>query len=154
VTDSDPNLKEVAPETESEQKEPEAGVQHPRKHQAVATEPRNIKRRGKTPQEPSTRVPRARLLELAARYKAAHERFQAQQQAESDSDDDGVPEGEFEVECILCSDHDGVLLVKWAGFELPSWEPASAIPDAIKETYRQEGHVELREYMALVDLAC
>jgi hypothetical protein len=144
-----------APETECGQKDPETGVQHPRKHRAVATEPR--KRRRKSPQEPRNRgrVQRARLLELAARYKASHQRFQAQQQADSDSDaDDDVPEGEFEVEFVLCSDHDGTLLVKWAGFDLPSWEPAAAIPDAIRETYRRAGRVELRDYLALIEVAC
>ena len=92
------------------------------------------------------RVPRARLLELAARYKDIHDRFK--------TDGTGVPEGDFEIEQLLCSDADGALLVKWAGYDVPSWEPESAIPTDARNAYLREGRVALREYLALLEAAC
>ena len=108
------------------------------------------KRERKIGQTTGARVPRAILLALAARYKDNHEQFRVQQQA----DDGGVPEGEFEIEQLLCSDADGALLVKWAGYDQPSWEPATAIPTGARESYLRQGRVELREYVALLDAAC
>ena len=103
-----------------------------------------------------SRVPRARLLELAARYKKNHDRF-----CEQDADEGGdgatspnVPEGEFEIEQLMCSDADGAVLVKWAGHDRPSWEPASAIPATARDSYAKQGRVKLREYLALLDVAC
>lgn len=102
----------------------------------------------------------ARLLELAARYKATHDQFQSpQQDAGNSSDtssesDEPVPEGEFEIEQLLCSDTDGAVLVKWVGHEVPTWELAAAMPAATCEAYRRQGRVELWEYLALLDVAC
>jgi hypothetical protein len=97
---------------------------------------------GKRKRKERKKVPRARLLDLAARYKANHEQFQSLQQQ--------VPN---DVE-LLCSGADGAVLVKWAGHEVPTWEPAAAIPAATREDYRRQGRVELREYMALLEVAC
>ena len=65
-----------------------------------------------------------------------------------------VPEGEYEIEQILCSDSDGTLLVKWVGFGKPSWEPVAAIPAGAREAYGRQGHVKLMEYLALLEVAC
>ena len=65
-----------------------------------------------------------------------------------------MPDGEFEIEQLLCSDTDETLLVKWAGYDQPSWEPASAIPVGAQDSYHLQGRVELREYLALLDVAC
>jgi hypothetical protein len=102
------------------------------------------------------RVPRARLLELATRYKDNRDQFRAQKQTDDDVDASAaaVPEGEFEIEQLLCSDADGALLVKWAGYDQPSWEPASSIPVCARDFYLHQGRVGLMEYLALLDVAC
>jgi hypothetical protein len=102
----------------------------------------------------TVRVSRARLLELAVRYKDNHNQFHAQQQVDDSTSTKDVPEGEFEIEQIMCSDVDGALLVKWAGYERPSWEPTSSIPVGARNSYLHQGHVELVEYLALLDVAC
>ena len=92
---------------------------------------------------------------VAARYKANHDRLQQQEGNSSDTEsDEPVPEGEFEIEQLLCSDTDGAVLVKWAGHEVPTWEPPAAMPAASREAYRRQGLVELREYLALLNVAC
>ena len=68
--------------------------------------------------------------------------------------DEPVPEGEFEIEQLLCSDTDGAVLVKWVGHEVPTWEPPAAMPAATREAYRRQGRVELQEYLALLNVAC
>ena len=100
------------------------------------------------------RVTRARLLDLAARYKTNHERVRAQQRQEEADGGGAVPEGEYEIEQILCSDSDGTLLVKWVGFGKPSWEPVAAIPAGARKAYGRQGHVKLVEYLALLEVAC
>jgi hypothetical protein len=119
------------------------------------SDPVERKRRGDPPSwtKNRARVPRARLLVLAARYKTNHDRVRAQRQEEADGGG-AVPEGEYEIEQILCSDSDGALLVKWGGYAKPSWEPVTAIPAGAREAYGRQGHVELREYMSLLDVAC
>ena len=100
-------------------------------------------------------VTRKRLHQLAKRYKDNHDRFVASQAADdSGGAEPDVPEGEFEIEQLLCTDADGSLLIKWAGCDQPSWEPGSAIPASCRNAYESEGSVELREYLALLAVAC
>ena len=63
-------------------------------------------RAGKRKRKKKIKAPRARLLDLAARYKANHDQFQAMQQ-QLVPDAVAVPEGEFEIEQLLCSDEMG-----------------------------------------------
>ena len=129
--------------------------QQPRKPRPVPTpEPQERKRRGELPSKSRARVPRARLLDLAARYKANHDKaVSRQRQEEADGGDNAVPEGEFEIEQVMASDGDGALLVKWVGYDKPSWEPTAAVPAGAREAYNRQGPVELREYLALLDVA-
>ena len=117
----------------------------PRPATVTDSDPKERKWRGDPPfrTKNRSRVPRARLLVLAARYKTNHDRVRAQRQEEADGGG-AVPEGEYEIEQILCSDSDGALLVKWVGFGKPSWEPVAAIPAGAREAYGRQGHVELR----------
>lgn len=101
----------------------------------------------------------ARVRELATRFKVNHDAFVAEQQQLAEGGDgdggnggDEGEESEYDIEQLLCSE-DGFFLVSWAGFDLPTWEPAAAIPDAAQTAYRRQGPVELREYMAVLD-AC
>jgi hypothetical protein len=90
------------------------------------------------------KVSRCRILELSARYKRNHDEVHA---SVMDTD---LPEGEYEVEQILCNQ--GVYaLVKWCVDPCPTWEPISSLQQEIIHYYESHGQVDLREYDAVLN---
>jgi hypothetical protein len=87
-----------------------------------------------------------RIRQLANRYKSNHDEFSSVTCTEE------IQEGEYEIEQILCSDGTQVL-VKWAGYPLPTWEPVDAMLTTSISLYQDQGIVSIVEYVALLDSA-
>jgi hypothetical protein len=92
-----------------------------------------------------SKVLRCRILQLLARYKYNHD------EVHSSVMDNDIPEGEYEVEQILCNQDDVYVLVKWRVDPCPTWEPFSSFQQEIIHYYESQGRVDLREYDAVLN---
>jgi hypothetical protein len=112
-------------------------------HNNKILKPNRRKRKNK-----QVKVPLKRIRQLAARYKSNHDEFSSVTYTEE------IEEGEYEIEQILCSDGTcAQVLVKWALYPLPTWEPVDAMLTTSISLYQDQGIVSLVEYVALLDSA-
>ena len=94
----------------------------------------------------SSQLNHHQLYRLSERYKK-----NAQEQA-SMVELTNVPEGEFVINQLLCT-NGGDVLVCWEGDSLlPTWEPVASIPAATWEFYQKQGEITLEQYAQLLDL--
>ena len=85
-----------------------------------------------------------RVQQIAKQYQR---NFKKAKQATDSETSDPIPEGHYHVEQVLC-DFEGSCLVKWFGYNQPTWEPLANMGDNMVDVYNEQGAITLAEYSA------